>query len=301
MLGTNVTDISNTTSTLEWGILEDMIVNSSQDAKVTLDVPQLHHNITGLLTFTSQNESGFAQTVVISNVTFLNTFSPIVENVTVTGEGKLMTISWTLRDGNPHDTHTIDIRLSNDGGVTYVLMDTVWNTTNHEWDSTAFMELHYTVKVTAFDETGLFGTSTSEPFLAGTSHGHPVPQVNHPPDVWIYEGETGRTLKWNLTSLSGLPVYYRISVNNTAIDEGEWNTGDGPIAAMLDGLAEGVHVFAIRAWHSGVASTHDVVTVHVLARPMSILDGAILGIGFGAVIVVCSAMLIKIRRKGTGL
>ena len=103
-----------------------------------------------------------------AGITLINYFAPELSNIAVSGAGAVKTITWDVSDVNADDTHTFEVLLSADDGVTWQLLDKDLTAHTYSWDSTGFYTRSYKVEVRVADSYGLTDSIISEPFNGGT-------------------------------------------------------------------------------------------------------------------------------------
>jgi hypothetical protein len=105
---------------------------------------------------------------VYSNITFSNYFKPHLANLTVDDTTAIVDIDWDVFDLNAGDTHTYEVLLSSDSGVSFQLLIAGITDTDYQWDSTGFLVRNYLIQVRVTDSYGLTDSVQSAAFEAGT-------------------------------------------------------------------------------------------------------------------------------------
>ena len=184
--------------------------------------------------------------VVLVNVTISNSFAPVVEILTPNG-GQISGnygISWNSTDINVDDILAHEVRVSNDGGVTFMLLATHYNDSSIIWNQTGWIRLSsYVVKVIASDGV-LLGSDTSD---SNVTAGDPlINDFDKPiilgPKVIIFEytNET-ITLSWLVSDFHANE--YTILLNDTPYEIGIWSSGN--LTIQFENYTIGIYNFTV--------------------------------------------------------
>ncbi|MFX1588210.1 MAG: ABC transporter substrate-binding protein [Promethearchaeota archaeon] len=88
--------------------------------------------------------------------------------------------------------------------------------------------------------------------------------ITHPSDITYFEGSTGHTITWIVTTNLELNTSYFIFKDLEQVDSGSWTSGT-PIVINVDALAAGNYIFRIEA-HNDVKLIEDTVIVIVKVK-----------------------------------
>jgi hypothetical protein len=88
-----------------------------------------------------------------ADVTIGNFFAPVVTvptPVAQVGDSRTFDITWSSTDLNADDTPYYSLWLSNNDGLSYMLLAQNLTTTSYMWNSSGWLELNYTIRVRAY-------------------------------------------------------------------------------------------------------------------------------------------------------
>ncbi|MFW9786848.1 MAG: hypothetical protein ACFFE1_04190 [Candidatus Thorarchaeota archaeon] len=133
----------------------------------------------------------------------------------------------------------------------------------------------------------------------GVSPPEDVLTIDHPLDIFYYEGETGNNITWTPTSI--YPGGYLLYVNDEGVEADSW-LGD-PIVVDVDGLDPGVYNYTIVVFNTNLEYVTDevVVTVETPGSPTAEGTLIIIGISIGSIVVIVVIIGAVCRSKGEGV
>jgi len=229
----------------------------------------------------SQTGSNIVYYVETPNVFIGNYFAPVVTVPSPTPlGGEVYNITWSSTDLNVDDVNYYSLWLSNNEGVSYMLLAQNLTGTYWIWDATGWLQGSYIVRVRAYSLDfinfepdvsnppqgylpGDFGDGFSPPFLAGTiTPGDTTPPtINSPADIGYPLGTTGHFIMWSPYDLN--PNGYELFLDDVMIRGGAWNSTSEIIFEIIDGLEVGIHNYTIVVFDDSYNSNSDTVMVTV--------------------------------------
>lgn len=113
------------------------------------------------------------------------------------------------------------------------------------------------VIITVRDMTG----NTVEDTVMVHVYDNTPPEIDNPPDQWLFVDATGQTISWEVSDLN--PDTYTLFVDDTELSSGTWESGT--LAVDVDGIPEGEHEVRITIFDIDGNSASDTVVVLVIA------------------------------------
>ncbi len=127
------------------------------------------------------------------------------------------------------------------------------------------------------------------------------PVINSLEDIQFTKGTTGHSLTWTLQDTN--PFSFVVVMDSIEIASGPWNSTGETVTIVLDHITVGTHFITITITDLAGNEVSDVVIVSVLPESTTITTGpladsqfqfiAVLGIGFGVVILVIVFVVFK--------
>lgn len=223
-------------------------------------------NVTLALDFTAETLGGSLIETSLSNVTFQNFFSPEVSEVQIVADGVLRYITWEIRDRNVYESHTYEVRVSLDGGVSYQLLATGIGETSYVWNTGGFDNYEVCiVEVRALDSNNLQNSGFSSEFSIGANADftglfwYAISSRGNQSYIW---GHNNNNVTWQVWIENRNLMAYEIAIDGIVTNSG-WTTGEEFIVSA-DGLDMGQHTFSLTLSIDGANRTN---TIYVTVLP----------------------------------
>jgi ABC-type transport system substrate-binding protein len=257
--------------------------------------------------------------MIMDNVTILNSFKPVVEVLTPNG-GTISgdyDITWNSTDVNVDDTVTHEVRVSNDGGISYMLLAASLNDSAYLWNQTGWIRLStYVIKVVSsdgllqgFDESDS-NVTAGDPIVVDSNR----PLVMGPNEIALEYKNENIFLSWFVSDFHACK--YSLFLNGSLYETGFWSTGNLTIqfrnytigifnftlvvndtSSNSDSLSTMLIIFNNTSTSSTTTTTTATTTSEVssptiISTTTTPVDGPFIVISFA--IIICSAALIFI-------
>jgi hypothetical protein len=279
-----------------------------------------HTNYAMSLACIGQTLGGIGFSASVNSLTFNNFFYPVLDEISVSGDGPIKNITWSSKDRNQNDDLYHDVLVSIDGGLSWQFIARHINDTEYVWDSTGFGDLDYIFQVRVYDNDPVTNSNPEiGEYLPGytdridsasfDSPGpppitHPSPLIDSPRDLSFTVGTPGQSISWK-PSATRL-CYYRVSRNGTQIQNGTWHPRDDDVFVYVSDLEPATYVFRLVIWHYGdLELATDTVVVTVLPNDSSraLLQAAGFAVfGISVTVIAIGIVLIsRARSRGEGL
>ena len=264
--------------------------SNEKSNSVELDTYYIMENMTVSIFVTGVTGTNFELHVEITDVFIGNFIAPEVTVYTpipVPGdEARTFDVTWSVTDLNIGDEHYFSLWLSNDDGISYMLLIQNLTTTTYRWNSSGWTYGTYIFRVRAYSldftnfeqdlsnvpsgyHPGDFSDGFSIPFVAGEPQIVDTipPIINAQSDIQYTESSTGHFLSWTPYDLH--PFSYAIFLDNVIIQSESWNSSSETITISVDGLSIGIHNVTIVVFDTSGNSAFDTVLVTVIAASSS--------------------------------
>ncbi|MHA1909732.1 MAG: hypothetical protein ACW98Y_20710 [Candidatus Thorarchaeota archaeon] len=268
------------------------------DRNVTVDIEFR------VLTFSPSYSQEFIYNLY--NVSICGYFSPIIEALWVVEDDAPYTkrIRWRASDLNEGDEHTAEVYLSNNGGLSYHLMQSGITDSFWFWNSTNYLKQLYQVKVVVSDSNNFWNERVTTTFEAGTDSAVDLSNtlqsnllLNSPDDVYLYQTSSIKSIVWSSAIVES--CHYVIWQNSTEIERGLWNNGS--LSIPLYGLELGVYEYRLSLYDDvGFHIATDIVVVNQLfgIEPVQAMSIGITASSLG-IIIVGAVLIIRFKKKSS--
>lgn len=184
-LAVGVFDKDNSTGTFEVTVdtsagFEIPSVSGAEIELPTTDL--LDHNENVSVTFLGWIDNDNAYRVDYDHVTIVNYFAPEVLDIVVSGEYPTITFQWTIHDRNALDTHTSDVLVSPDNGVTFQWVARDLLSTSYTWDASGWLykDKAYYVRIVVRDSHGDVGSAERYQYVPSDMIPYPSTTTSSP-------------------------------------------------------------------------------------------------------------------------
>ncbi len=236
----------------------------------------------------------------VYNITIQNVFAPVFTSLEIQDAAHEKLISWNITDRNALDTHSYDLYISADDGLTYQLIASRLQSKHYNWDYYGWMERSYKVKVCCIDSYGFESAVVSEAFDAGTvvilpSH-HYYISIQSSGDISIYQHQRTR-LEWTIHTYSSLT--YKVTRNSVLIQEGEIIGGIESVVVEVASLSPGSYEYMMQVRFSVGVQYSNTIIVEVLASPPEypLYLGLSIGVTTGSLAVIIMGIISIIAKR----
>ena len=282
----------------------NLIVDTTDEANgkvdgntVVCETWQWEKNVTLSFDFTATTDMGQLIKQSLNNVTFNNFFAPQISTVDIVADGALRYISWSTTDRNLFETHHYEIRLSIDGGYTYLLLSTGFTRNSYVWNTAGFDDYEVCrIQITAIDSVGLSSSAVSSIFSIGAnadftgSFWYATTASGNSSYIW---GSNDNKVSWQVWIENYNPMEYEVFIDGEIIRTG-WTNGE-EISVDADGLSIGLHMFTL-ALISDAERRNDTVYVEVLPDPHEVVLQSFSS-GSAGVLIVAILFLAELSRR----
>jgi len=273
--------------------------------------------ITGL---TETNET---ITAIWENVTICNFYTPVISSVhthSLLEDARSLNISWSCYDNNSDDVNYYQIWLSNNDGISFMLLTGNITKTWYIWNTTGWFEDSYTIRVRAFSvdfsspkcslehpPSSYWPGDYSDGFVTieAGDFSHPPPgDISLDIDIlgnsYYYYGTTGNILNVSLNFHHYLPSY---SIDYSVTDNGStWlhgvhrsNSFLSFLIVNIDGLEIGHHILEITIMYSH-SKTYE---IDVIYSPLQdeMIRAFTIGVSIASISIIAMVIILSIRLK----
>jgi hypothetical protein len=199
------------------------------DNTISLDTYYLLANQTYSILVDSDTGTNLRYSVETPAVTIGNFFAPVVTvptPVETTSGSNIFDITWSSTDLNADDTTYYSLWLSNNDGISYMLLAQNLTTTSYQWDSSGWLEDSYMIRVRAYS-------------LDFTVVG--LNDVSDPP-AGYWPGDFGDGFSAAFDAGDVPPTVEPTTNETTTTPTGGGGGGDIPLDPLLIGLIGGIGV-----------------------------------------------------------
>lgn len=253
---------------------------------------------------------------------------------TLPSDDRTYNITWSSTDANADDVHYYTVWLSNNDGLSFMLMAQNLTRTWHLWNSSGWLEDDYMVRVRAysvdFTVPGLADVSDppegywpgdyhdafTPPFPAGNvGHGLPPPYFTLDIDIvtnssYVF-GSTGNTITVHLTFTYHVPtsIPYVVSDNGSFWLQGDYRprSFSETFTINIDGLSIGYHIISVgvtgyytTSYQSLAINVTEQISSTTYSKPLDwnpFVQALAIGISIGSVTIIITVLILTIRLK----
>ncbi len=158
---------------------------------------------------------------------------------------------------NPHDLNPSYYAIYRNGTLLYA----------HSWNSTSETLVVNVdgLDIGVYNYTALASDAVfnvTDMVLVTVTPDTTPPEVDSPPDVDYYEGQTGNTITWSIYDPN--PRLWEVYIDGEFDSMGFWDTPHDVVMVNVDGLPVGVHSYTIIVYDDNWANSTDTVIINVL-------------------------------------